>query len=202
MGDARPRLGILGGSFNPPHLGHLLIASDVCACLGLEKVLFVPAARPPHKTIDDGTPAEVRLEMTRLAVAGDPRFEVSSVEIEEELVYTLDTVSAVRRRYEGYRLFFIMGSDSLLQFETWHQPGAILSLCRLAVALRPGDDEREVEAVARGLGRGAAVVLKTAMIDISSHEIRNRVRRDEPIRYLVPPAVEEFVAARRLYRVT
>lgn len=202
MDEARPRLGILGGSFNPPHLGHLLIASDVSAYLGLEKVLFVPAARPPHKSIDDGTPAEVRLEMTRLAVAGDPRFEVSAVEIEQDLVYTLDTVAAIRQAYDGYRLYFIMGSDSLLQFETWHQPGAILALCRLAVALRPGDDEREVDEVARGLGRGFAVVLKTAMIDVSSHDIRNRVRRDEPIRYLVPPAVEEFVATRRLYKVT
>jgi len=200
--ERRPRLGILGGSFNPPHLGHLLIASDVATYLELEKVLFVPAARPPHKAIDDGTPAAERLEMTRLAVAGDPRFEVSAVEIEQDLVYTLDTVAAIRQMYDGHRLYFIMGSDSLLQFGSWHQPGAILSLCRLAVALRPGDDEREVEEVARGLGRGLAIVFKTAMIDISSHEIRNRVRRDEPIRYLVPPAVEEFVVARRLYKVT
>ncbi len=200
MGAGQPRLGILGGSFNPPHLGHLLIASDVCAYLGLEKVLFVPAARPPHKTIDDDTSAEMRLEMTRLAVAGDPRFEVSAVEIEQGLVYTLDTVAAVRQTFGGHRLSFIMGSDSLLQFRTWHQPEAILALCRLAVALRPGDDEREVEEVARGLGRGRAVVLKTAMIDVSSHDIRNRVRRGDPITYLVPPAVEEFVAARRLYR--
>jgi nicotinate-nucleotide adenylyltransferase len=202
VADDRPRLGILGGSFNPPHLGHLLIASDVCGYLGLEKVLFVPAASPPHKAIDDGVPAALRLEMTRLAVAGDPRFDVSSVEIDGELVYTLDTIAAVRRQYPGYRLYFIMGSDSLLQFETWHQPSAILSLCRLAVALRPGDDPREVDEVARGLGRGFAVVFQTAMIDVSSHDIRNRVRREDPIRYLVPAAVEEFIAARRLYKVT
>jgi len=198
--DERPRLGIFGGSFNPPHLGHLLIASDICNFLSLDRVLFVPASRPPHKTIDDGTAAEARLEMTRLATAGDPRFAVSSIEIDEDLVYALDTVTAIRRQYEGHRLSFIMGSDSLLQFDTWHQPSAILSLCRLAVALRPGDDPHEVDEVARGLGRGSAIVFKTAMIDISSHEIRNRVRRGDPIRYLVPPAVEEFVAARRLYK--
>lgn len=202
MGDGSRRLGVLGGSFDPPHLGHLLIASDVHAYLDLEKVLFVPAARPPHKASDEGTPAPVRLEMTRLAVAGDPRFEVSAVEIERGLVYTLDTVSAISRQYEDHRLHFIMGSDSLLQFHTWHEPEAILSLCRLAVALRPGDDEREVEAVARDLGRGSAVVLKTAMTDISSRDIRDRVRRDDPIRYLVPRAVEDFITARRLYRVT
>ncbi len=202
MGDGSWRLGVLGGSFDPPHLGHLLIASDVHACLDLEKVLFVPAARPPHKAIDEGTPAPVRLEMTRLAVAGDPRFEVSAVEIEHGLVYTLDTVSAISRQYEGCELYFIMGSDSLLQFDAWHEPEAILSLCRLAVALRPGDDEREVEAVARGLGRGTAIVVKTAMTDISSRDIRNRVRRDAPIRYLVPRPVEDFVTARRLYKMT
>jgi len=202
VADDRPRLGILGGSFNPPHLGHLLVASDVCNYLDLERVVFVPAARPPHKTIDDDTPADARLEMTRLAIAGDQRFEVSSVEIDEDLTYTLDTVTAIRRRFDGHRLYFVMGSDSLLQFETWHQPSAILALCRLAVALRPGDDPREVDEVARGLGRGFAVVLQTAMIDVSSHDIRNRVRRGDPIRYLVPPAVEEFIAARRLYKVT
>jgi len=202
VADDRPRLGILGGSFNPPHLGHLLVASDVCNYLDLERVVFVPAARPPHKTIDDDTPADARLEMTRLAIAGDQRFEVSSVEIDEDLTYTLDTVTAIRRRFDGHRLYFVMGSDSLLQFETWHQPSAILALCRLAVALRPGDDPREVDEVARGLGRGFAVVLQTAMIDVSSHDIRNRVRRGDPIRYLVPPAVEEFIAARRLYKMT
>jgi nicotinate-nucleotide adenylyltransferase len=202
VSDERPRLGVLGGSFNPPHLGHLLIASDVCHFLDLEKVLFVPAARPPHKTIDDDTPAEVRLEMTRLAVAGDSRFAVSAVEIEHDFVYTLDTVAALRQQYPDHRLSFIMGSDSLLQFDTWHQPSAILALCRLAVALRPGDDPLEVDRVARGLGRGFAVVFQTAMIDVSSHDIRNRVRRDDPIRYLVPPAVEEFIVARRLYKVT
>ncbi len=200
MSEERPRLGILGGSFNPPHIGHLIIASDISCYLGLEKVLFVPAARPPHKTVDDSTPAETRLEMVRLAVADDPRFEASAVEIEQDLTYTLDTVAAVRQQYDGYRLYFLMGSDSLLQFSTWHQPGAILALCRLAVALRPGDDPREVDEVARGLGRGFAVVLQTAAVDVSSHDIRNRVRRDEPIRYLVPRAVEDFIAERRLYR--
>jgi nicotinate-nucleotide adenylyltransferase len=202
VSDDRPRLGVLGGSFNPPHLGHLLIASDVWRFLGLEKVLFVPAARPPHKTIDDDTPASVRLEMTHLAVDGDPRFGVSAVEIEHDLVYTLDTVAALRQEHPDHRLYFLMGSDSLLQFDTWHQPGAILALCRLAVALRPGDDPHEVDRVARDLGRGFAVVLQTAMIDVSSHDIRNRVRRGDPIRYLVPSVVEDFIAARRLYRVT
>lgn len=200
MNGEQPRLGILGGSFDPPHIGHLIIASDISCYLGLEKVLFVPAARPPHKAVSDGTPAATRLEMVRLAVADDPRFEASAIEIEQDLTYTLDTVAAVRQQYEGYRLYFLMGSDSLLQFDTWHQPGAILALCRLAVALRPGDDPHEVDEVARGLGRGFAIVMQTASVDVSSHDIRNRVRRDEPIRYLVPRPVEDFIAGRRLYK--
>lgn len=202
MSEDQPRLGILGGSFNPPHIGHLLIASDAADQLGLEKVLFVPAAAPPHKVVDDDTPAEIRLEMTRLAIAGDERFEVSSVELDRDLVYTLDTIAAIRQQHEGYRLYFVMGSDSLLQFETWHQPSAILALCRLAVVLRPGDEPREVDEVARDLGRGFAIVLQTASIDLSSRDVRNRVRGGRPIRYLVPPAVEDFVRERRLYKVT
>jgi nicotinate-nucleotide adenylyltransferase len=202
VSEDQPRLGILGGSFNPPHIGHLLIASDAADQLGLEKVLFVPAAAPPHKVVDDDTPAEIRLEMTRLAIAGDERFEVSSVELDRDLVYTLDTIAAIRQQHEGYRLYFVMGSDSLLQFETWHQPSAILALCRLAVVLRPGDEPREVDEVARDLGRGFAIVLQTASIDLSSRDVRNRVRGGRPIRYLVPPAVEDFVRERRLYKVT
>ena len=121
-GDDRPALGVLGGSFNPPHVGHLVVASDACAQLGLERVLFVPAAAPPHKHVADGVPADVRLEMTRRAVAGDARFAVSTVEIDERLRYTVDTVKALQAAYPGHRLDFIIGSDSLLQFATWHRP--------------------------------------------------------------------------------
>ena len=150
--DDRPRLGIIGGSFNPPHIGHLAIASDVHAMLGLERVLFVPAAAPVHKDVDFDVPAAARVEMTRLAVAGDERFAVSTIEIERGLRYTLDTVVEIRQEFPGNRLVFIMGSDSLMQFESWHQPSAILALCRIAVAPRPGDDLRAVEEEARALG--------------------------------------------------
>jgi len=192
-------LGILGGSFNPPHNGHLAIASDICSMLDLERVVFVPAAAPVHRLIDDDVPADVRLEMTRLAVTGDERFEVSAVEIELGLRYTLDVVTELRARYAPGRLFFIMGSDSLRQFDTWHQPKAILMLCRLAVALRPGDDVREVEERAREWGPGMVAVLPTASLDISSSMIRDRLRIGLPVRYLVPEAVERFVRERRLY---
>jgi len=197
----RRRVGVLGGSFNPPHLGHLVIASEAAYQLGLERVVFVPAADPPHKTVADATPAEVRVEMTRLAVAGDARFSVSTIELERGFRYTVDTLRALAEEHQGAELVFIMGSDSLLQFETWHEPRAILELCRLAVAVRQGDDERRLDEVAAGLGRRAALVLRTPLIAVSSTELRSRVRMDMPLTYLVPRAVEEYVWRHGLYVV-
>jgi nicotinate-nucleotide adenylyltransferase len=197
----RRRVGVLGGSFNPPHLGHLVIASEACYQLGLERVVFVPAADPPHKTVADATPAAVRAEMARLAVAGDERFTVSTVELDRGLKYTVDTLRALAEEHADAELVFIMGSDSLLQFETWHEPQAILELCRLAVAVRPGDDVQRLDEVAAGLGRRRAVVLQTPQIDISSRELRNRVRMGMPLSYLVPRAVEDYVRRHRLYVV-
>ncbi|HSL94829.1 MAG TPA: nicotinate-nucleotide adenylyltransferase [Thermoleophilia bacterium] len=197
----RRRVGVLGGSFNPPHLGHLVIASEACYQLGLERVVFVPAADPPHKTVADATPAAVRVEMARLAIAGDERFTVSTVELDRGLKYTVDTLRALAEEYEGAELIFIMGSDSLLQFETWHEPQAILELCRLAVAVRPGDDERRLDAVAAGLGRRRALVLRTPLIAVSSTDLRGRVRMGMPLTYLVPRAVEDYVQRHDLYVV-
>ena len=193
------RIGLFGGSFNPPHLGHLVIASDVCAQLGLEKVVFVPAANPPHKVIEDDVPAATRLAMTKLAIAGDGRFEVSSLEIYEEFRYTLETVAEFRARSASSEIFFIVVSDSLLQFENWHQPSAVLMICRLAVAPRPGDDPQSIKAAAERWGRGAVSVLPTTSVGISSSEIRGRVRLGMPITYLVPADVEAFIIDQGLY---
>jgi nicotinate-nucleotide adenylyltransferase len=193
------RLGILGGSFNPPHVGHLMIASDVCTLLGLEKVLFVPAANPPHKPVEDDVSAAVRLEMTRLAVRGDKRFAVSPVEIDGGLTYSVETVAEIQRQWADYRLFFILGSDSLLQFDSWHRPCAILDLCVLAVALRPGDDPHAVEQEAARWGREKVTVLPTTVVGVSSSEIRGRVRSGKPVRYLVPQDVERYITEHRLY---
>ena len=197
--DERPSIGIIGGSFNPPHIGHLAIASDVATMLDLAGVVFAPAAAPVHKDVDYDVPAAARLEMTRLAVAGDERFSVSGVESDLGLRYTLDMIVELRQRHPEHKLVFIMGSDSLLQFETWHQPSAILALCRVAVAPRPGDDLRLVEERAREWGRGFVVVLPRATLDVSSSMIRDRLRIGLPIRYLVPDKVERYIRAERLY---
>ncbi|HEY5388560.1 MAG TPA: nicotinate-nucleotide adenylyltransferase [Thermoleophilia bacterium] len=200
MHAARPRLGVIGGSFDPPHVGHLVIASEAHARLGLERVLFVPAAAPPHKDLVRRTAASVRLQMTALAVAEDMRFVESGLEIEHGLSFTSDTLSAVAERFPGRDLVFVMGSDSLLQFDTWHDSEGVLARCTLAVALRPGDDRAAVVAVAARLGAGRATILDGPPVGVSSSQVRARVAAGLPIRYLVPDAVEEFIVERDLYR--
>ena len=130
MHASRPRIGVLGGSFDPPHIAHLAIASEACARLGLERVLFVPAAAPPHKDAHLATPAEVRMEMTQLAVEDDLRFVESGLEIERELVYTRDMLDAVATRFPNRDLFFIMGSDSSRSWTAGTTPTASSSAAR------------------------------------------------------------------------
>ena len=198
----RPRLGVLGGSFDPPHLGHLVIASEACARFALERVLFVPAAAPPHKDPGHRTTAAARLAMTELAVERDPRFQVLGLEIERDLVYTRDTVQAVADLFPEHDLVFIMGSDSLLQLEAWHDPDGILAICRLVVALRPGDDPGAVAAAARRWGSGCVSLMEAPLVGISSSAVRARVAAGLTIRYLVPSAVEEYARQHDLYRQT
>ena len=200
MEGARPRLGVLGGSFDPPHLAHLVIASVACETLGLERVLFVPAAAPPHKDHGRHTPAPLRLEMTELAVQDDIRFVTSGIEVERGLVFTSDTLTALAGRFPGHDLAFIAGSDSLLQFATWHAPEEVLRLAELAVAPRPGDDPQVVAAAAARWAPARVTILDAPLLGVSSSDVRARVAAGRPIRYLVPAAVEELIFARGLYR--
>jgi nicotinate-nucleotide adenylyltransferase len=194
------RLGVLGGSFDPPHIAHLAVASEAFHALALERVLFVPAAAPPHKEGGERTPAHVRLELTSLAVDEDLRFTASGIEIEHGLVYTADTLRALRERYPDHELVFILGSDALLQFDTWHAPDEVLSLCTLAVAPRPGDPPEAVAAAAARWGERRVAVLDAPALAVSSSEIRARVARRRPIRYLVPQRVEQYIQETGLYR--
>jgi nicotinate-nucleotide adenylyltransferase len=198
--EARPRLGVLGGSFDPPHVAHLVIASEAFSACGLERVVFVPAAAPPHKGDGVRTDAAIRLELTTLAIDGDLRFTASGIEMERDLVYTADTLRGLSDRYDGHELVFIMGTDSLLQLQTWHVPEELLSLCTLAVAPRPGDVSEAVVSAAKRWGEDRVELLDSPAIAISSSEIRERVAQRRPIRYLVPPRVEEYIHETRLYR--
>lgn len=191
------RLGIFGGSFDPPHLGHFLAASDAFEQLQLDRLFLVPAATQPLKAGMASTPASERLEMTRLLVEGDGRFEVSSLEVERGgLSFTVDTLMHFATRYPTAERFLLLGADVLGSFGQWREPDRILELASLVLL------ERQSEAgVMPAVLRNAGVRrLPTRRIDVSSTEIRDRVRAGKSIRGFLPEAVASYIERRGLYR--
>jgi len=197
------RIGILGGSFNPPHLAHLVCASQAAGQLSLDRVLFTPVAHPPHKEAEQDPGAEVRLELCRLAIAGDDRLGVCDLEVlRGGPSYTVDTLRELHARTPEDHLTFIVGGDIALGLPSWHEPEAVLGLARLAVAERSGADREEIAGrLTEHFGEAAApVFFDMPRLDISSSQIRRRVAHGDPIRYLVPDRVAERIARGRLYR--
>jgi len=198
------RVGILGGTFDPIHLGHLVAAEEVRWKLSLETVLFVPAANPPHKRGRAISPAADRVRMVEMAIGSNPFFELSTMEIGRGGVsYTVDTLRTLRERM-GYEaeLFFIVGMDSLADLTTWKQPATILSLCRLAVVNRPPYEEVDLASLEERLPGVSSRVDMVRMpgIYISSTDLQARVRRGLPIKYQVPDPVERYILDRGLYK--
>jgi nicotinate-nucleotide adenylyltransferase len=195
------RVGVLGGTFNPPHIGHLICAQEAWLQLELDQVLLIPAARPPHKQVEEEPGAEHRLELCRRAVQGDPQLEVSPVEMDRPgLSYTVDTLELLHSRAPDNELFLIVGGDVAAGLPGWHEPERVLSLARLAVAKRPGTPRDAVDdALASLNGGGRADFFRMPRVGISSTLVRRRVRCGEPIRYLVPDAVAEYIEEHRLY---
>lgn len=188
------RIGVFGGTFDPPHLGHLVAAQELHVRLALDRLLLVPAAAPPHKPDREVTAAGVRLEMLRAAVAGDDRFEVSELEIRRAgASYTVDTLRALRDEHPDAELLLAIGSDQLAEFGSWREPEAIVRLATLVTFDRPGAP------AADGSGWPARAV-SVPEIAVSSTDIRRRVANDEPITYLVPAAVEAIIRRESLYR--
>jgi nicotinate-nucleotide adenylyltransferase len=200
------RLGVLGGTFDPPHAGHLILAEEARTRLRLEKVLFVPAGEPWRKAGQEITPAEHRLAMVRLLLASDPYFEVSTLEVERRgPSYTVDTLEALHQQYgPALELYFIVGEDALHDLPNWREPARIISLAWLAVAPRPvgrGMSTPDLEAAVPGLSE-RIVTLPMPTIDISSTALRERARAGLSLRYLVPLAVEEYIRRHGLYGVS
>lgn len=185
------RIGLLGGSFDPPHVGHLLTASDAVDALGLDRLVLVPAAQQPLKQ-GQHAPAEHRLAMTRLLAGADPRLDVDPVEIERGgLSYTVDTLATYVARYPGAELVFLVGADVLPSFPRWREPDRIRELATVAVMQRNGDPVSLQEGM---------VAVHTRRVDVSSTEIRARVRAGLPVRGFVTDGVADYIAAHRLYR--
>jgi nicotinate-nucleotide adenylyltransferase len=204
------RLGILGGSFDPPHIGHLLAAVDAYEALKLDKLVFVPTAVQPLKASAKVAAAHQRLAMVKLLVGSDPRFDVDAVEINRAgLSYTVDTLETFAQRFPQAERFFLVGEDAIAAFGAWRDPEQILRLARLAILRRA--KEAMKGGGGGGGGGGAAVdsetnlpsgtiALATRLVDVSSTEIRERIRDGKSIRGFVPESVAAFIETERLYR--
>lgn len=187
------RVGIFGGSFDPPHVGHLLAASDATEALGLDRLVWVPAGVQPLKGAVAGAPAEARLSMVEAAVAADPRFGVSAIEIERGgLSYTVDTLAAFADEYPAAERFLVIGMDSVATFDRWREPERIMALAQVAVLQRATDAALAVPA--------GMQVVSTRRVDVSSTEVRARVRAGKPVRGFVPDAVARVIERAGLYQ--
>lgn len=191
------KVGIFGGTFNPPHFGHLIVVETVCDQLQFDKILFVPSANPPNKNDRSVAPARDRMEMTRLAIQGNTRFDISDIEIRRKgISYTVQTVSELVELYPKTDLSLIIGADNLIEFQTWKSPDEILSRVQLVAMTRPGFPADQD----RGKYSRFVTFVHVPQIGISGTDIRRRIKSGRTIRYLVPHQVEEYIVSRGLYR--
>ena len=196
------RIGVYGGTFDPPHLGHLIIASETRLALELDEIVFVPAGQPPHKDPSRVSLAADRLAMLRLAIGDDPRFRIDTLEIERSgQSWTAATLTELTTRDPDAALWFLMGSDSLAALHTWRDPERIVAMARIAVAARPGTTI-DLAGVADRLpsARDRIDLVDVPLIDIASHTLRRRARSGTPLDYLVPAAVDRYISETGLYR--
>lgn len=194
--SGQEHIGLFGGTFDPPHMGHLIVASHVREELGLDRIVFMPAMTPPHKQDREVTAGEMRMSMVERAIEGDHRFSVSGIEVNRGGVsYTIDTVRALLAQTPGLAITVLIGMDNLVDFGTWRDPEGILAVSRVVVMTRPGFTP----------GGGAMylprmTVCEVPDIGIAARDIRRRVASGKSIRYLVPPGVEAYIREQGLYR--
>jgi nicotinate-nucleotide adenylyltransferase len=218
------RLGLLGGSFNPVHNGHLAIARQTREALGLDQILFVPTSHPPHKPNGSLAPAQDRYEMVRLAISSDPTLAISDVEISRPgKSYTIDTIRLLQQTYGAHtQLFFLIGLDAFLDFPSWREPRTLLQLCRFVVLSRPGLlfrslstipllppipvpslmdlDTGRISRIEAPLGTQGLTCLKLPPSPISASDIRSQIRQGHPVANLLPPSVESYILQHHLYQ--
>ncbi len=188
------RIGILGGTFDPPHYGHLTIAETAIRKLKLKEVIFVPAKTPPHKSEEEISSRRDRLAMLKLAVAGKERIHISEIEFERQgPSYTVDTLTELQREYPDDEFYFLIGADNISEMESWHQPERIFEMVNVVAAGRPGFS-------AAGKFAGMIESFDMKPVNISSTMIREKVRADLSISGLLPAAVEEYILKRNLYK--
>lgn len=194
------RIGVLGGAFNPVHLAHLIIAEDVRQQMHLDKVLFIPYSKPPHKDHDGLIEAQARMNMIKLAIEDNPYFDVSDIEMKRgknSVTYTVDTLLELREihKAEQVKFYLIIGIDNLIELHTWKDPGKLFLLSEVVVINRPG---YLIQNVKNDFNR-QVVFVPAPNIDISATDIRFKIKEKKSIKYLVPKAVEDYIIKNKLY---
>lgn len=194
------RIGILGGTFDPIHLGHLAAARAAIECAQLDRVLLIPVGRPPHRR-DTVANAEQRLEMSRLAADEDRALEVSDVEVRRGgISFTAETLDELKAMYPRDELFLVLGWDAAKQFATWHEPDEVRRMATIVVVTRPGSNAPDVPALKQaGLEDGSVILCARPTPDISGSALRRAIAKGEPVGDRLPPAVERFIAKNHLY---
>lgn len=195
------RLGVLGGTFDPPHYGHLMLAEVACDQLALERVLWVPAADPPHKQGQIIEPAEHRIAMLQLAIETNEAFALSRADVDRPGPhYTVDLLALLAGEYPGAELFFLMGGDSLRDLPTWRDPQLIIERCQLVVMPRPQQviDMAALEKSIPGISQRVTII-DSPMVDLAASQIVRRVQQGRSIRYLTTPAVIDYINRHKLY---
>ena len=186
------KIGILGGTFNPVHIGHLILAEEAREKLALDKIIFIPAALPPHKDNFNIAPAQDRLEMLKLAVKGNKFFAVSDIEIKRKgPSYTIDTLNAFKAKFGRDELYFIIGSDLLKYLSEWKDLGQIIKMIKFLVATRPGYPLEQIPSYIQTLAIRA--------VDVSGFEVRRCIKENKSFRYLVPDTVFNYINKNKLY---
>ncbi len=200
------RIGLYGGSFDPIHCGHLIVAREIGECLNLARVIFLPSARPPHKGEGDLAAPEHRSAMVELAIKEEPLFEFSDFDLDREgPSYTVETIAAFRRKFgPSSVLHWIIGADSLDDLTTWHQASDLVDACTIVTAARPGWETVDWEKLQAALGEARVTKLRagavaTPAIEISSTDIRCRVHEGKSIRFMVPDCVRAYIEEHGLY---
>ncbi|WP_202710640.1 nicotinate-nucleotide adenylyltransferase [Sporosalibacterium faouarense] len=205
MSDKSKKYGIMGGTFDPIHIGHLVIAEEVRNKFNLDKVIFIPSGQPPHKNLSNVTEPEHRYQMTLLATISNPYFEVSSIEMDRAgKTYTVDTIKKLNEVFnEEVDFYFITGADAILDLPTWKNVNELLTLCNFVAATRPGFGlekmQKGIEKLEKKYNRSIYTLIVPAL-QISSTDIRNRINNNQSIKYLLPESVEHYIYKNNLYK--
>lgn len=194
----------MGGTFDPIHNGHLILAEYARVEFDLDDILFIPTGNPPHKDLDGISLKDHRYEMTSLAIKSNPHFQISDIEIrQEKTTYTVDTIESLRKSYEDRELYFILGADSFSNIHLWKDYKRLLTLCNIIIAKRLDTDNEKLNKKLNELSqvyRDSLYVLESPLIEISSTEIRNRIKKGISTKYLVPELVESYIEKNGLYQ--